>query len=878
MGYSTKTSNFTITFTKYDLSGLDISYSLSVSDSNLTINAELIQGNQLNGTITTGTADILSVVSFVIDYSFNYRNDSLTKQIYRATDFEVDTRNRGVEKFDITNNNIITNNGKDYLFNYIDNDGNLTLEFSTNDLSGQNVLSTDMSFNPSISYTMSNNVINDTSLNTIITVDVDASQYYEEKFTFKYGDSEGREETITDIYIDTRPRTIVGISFNKSRLTYLDTSGILTVTFNFNIFESADVIANKLNYSTADLFLNNAVINDLSLNVWSCDLTSISELNGSFDVSMVYDSITYSLASSVTLDTKIPRIDTPNNTDISNKNITYNARTSLVKITFTNEIESDVDITSTLKLFSISDSLYTFNGELDTSKIEWNGQLTISDWDISLTDVNIYSTYEGGTIINNDNLKININTVRPQIDDISIDKNIFTYLEPSGTLSIRFDGESVLDTSINSFIDSGSAITVGNMSRSDNTWTGTISINQHDISDNQSVYINYYDQDASINIPFTTILPRIVNISNIDNSINYLDLGINRELEFDFSGQIFEENIDNYISINNTDCSLNLFSRINNNSFKANFVVNNEANIDNLTLDFSYNSAYYSTPVNQEFELMNVNTRIPNINITETTNENLTYDASSTQLDVYFDASLLDISASLVLDASLNTSFYSNSSINISQFEEISNRHYRANITTDYGIDNVIGESVTVNYMDTSANIVFNVDTILRPYSNICFPKGERVLTDSGYKNIEEIDNNCDTIGGKKIEELTQTLTKDKTLVFIKENAIMRGVPNKDTLVTKNHKVFFRGNIIQAYKLVNLVNTGIQFENYDGQILYNILLQDDQENKMIVNGMIVETLSPSNNIASLYKKIRKYGTTPYKQKRMIELFNHHKNK
>jgi hypothetical protein len=47
---------------------------------------------------------------------------------------------------------------------------------------------------------------------------------------------------------------------------------------------------------------------------------------------------------------------------------------------------------------------------------------------------------------------------------------------------------------------------------------------------------------------------------------------------------------------------------------------------------------------------------------------------------------------------------------------------------------------------------------------------------------------------------------------------------------------------------------------------------------MVVNGMIVETLSPSNNIARLYRKIRKYGTTEYKKKRMIELFNQQKKK
>ena len=41
---------------------------------------------------------------------------------------------------------------------------------------------------------------------------------------------------------------------------------------------------------------------------------------------------------------------------------------------------------------------------------------------------------------------------------------------------------------------------------------------------------------------------------------------------------------------------------------------------------------------------------------------------------------------------------------------------------------------------------------------------------------------------------------------------------------------------------------------YSGQPLYNILLETD--NKMIVNGMIAETLSTKNNIALLYEYLR----------------------
>jgi hypothetical protein len=175
--------------------------------------------------------------------------------------------------------------------------------------------------------------------------------------------------------------------------------------------------------------------------------------------------------------------------------------------------------------------------------------------------------------------------------------------------------------------------------------------------------------------------------------------------------------------------------------------------------------------------------------------------------------------------------------------------------------------------MDASAQLNLNVDTILRPYSNICFPKGEKVLTDNGYKNIEQIDIKLDTIRGKKIEELTQTQTQEKTMVLIKCGALMKNMPCKDTLITNNHKVLYKGKLVEAYKLVTLVRTGVEWVDYLGQTLYNVLLEGEYENKMIVNGMVVETLSPTNNITRLYKKIRKYGTNEFKKKRMIELFN-----
>ena len=135
------------------------------------------------------------------------------------------------------------------------------------------------------------------------------------------------------------------------------------------------------------------------------------------------------------------------------------------------------------------------------------------------------------------------------------------------------------------------------------------------------------------------------------------------------------------------------------------------------------------------------------------------------------------------------------------------------------------------------------------PLSNICFPAGEMVLTDSGYKPIERVKKGIDTIRGETIVEVTATRTHDKTLVQIEKNAIIAGVPNKRTLVSNNHKLRFKGKMVTASQLVG--RRGVISVPYSGQPLYNILLE--KGSKMIVNGMIAETLSPKNNIALLYE-------------------------
>ena len=151
--------------------------------------------------------------------------------------------------------------------------------------------------------------------------------------------------------------------------------------------------------------------------------------------------------------------------------------------------------------------------------------------------------------------------------------------------------------------------------------------------------------------------------------------------------------------------------------------------------------------------------------------------------------------------------------------------------------------------MDSSINIV--IDTFEKAISNICFYGDSQVLTDSGYKKIKNITTD-DTIRGKHIAQLTKTTSKDKYIVKMSQGCIFENMPNKDTYITKNHKVLYKGKMTEAK---NILNSNVCECVYDGSTLYNILLEGDEEGKMVVNGMIVETLDPKNNVAKLYNII-----------------------
>lgn len=129
-----------------------------------------------------------------------------------------------------------------------------------------------------------------------------------------------------------------------------------------------------------------------------------------------------------------------------------------------------------------------------------------------------------------------------------------------------------------------------------------------------------------------------------------------------------------------------------------------------------------------------------------------------------------------------------------------------------------------------------------------CFTAGAIVQTDQGMIPIEDIKSNKHTIRKMKIinrSALTsQNADGSDYLVRFDKNALGEECPNKETVCSPLHMVFYEGKNIPAGKLCERDITGVSRQEYKGEKLYNIQLKEYSH--MFVNGMRVETLHPRN--------------------------------
>jgi hypothetical protein len=152
-------------------------------------------------------------------------------------------------------------------------------------------------------------------------------------------------------------------------------------------------------------------------------------------------------------------------------------------------------------------------------------------------------------------------------------------------------------------------------------------------------------------------------------------------------------------------------------------------------------------------------------------------------------------------------------------------------------------QTASGDYTSGSATAYLNI------MNNICFPGGTPITCDQGNIPIDQLNPKVHTIRGKKIVAITQTITPDKFLVCFEKDSLGANIPSQKTLISKKHKVFYKGKMMEAQEFIGKFDTVYRLK-YTGEILYNVLMEKYE--KMMVNNLICETLHPENIVARLY--------------------------
>jgi hypothetical protein len=136
--------------------------------------------------------------------------------------------------------------------------------------------------------------------------------------------------------------------------------------------------------------------------------------------------------------------------------------------------------------------------------------------------------------------------------------------------------------------------------------------------------------------------------------------------------------------------------------------------------------------------------------------------------------------------------------------------------------------------------------------ANICFTGDTPITTDQGNIPISLIQPEIHTIHKKRIVAITKTIMDEDYMISFEKDSLYPEVPSQRTVMTRGHKVFYKGRFIAAKYLSDMGIKGVcKIENKNkNERVYNVLMEDSEV--MMVNHLICETLHPQNKIAKLF--------------------------
>ena len=192
------------------------------------------------------------------------------------------------------------------------------------------------------------------------------------------------------------------------------------------------------------------------------------------------------------------------------------------------------------------------------------------------------------------------------------------------------------------------------------------------------------------------------------------------------------------------------------------------------------------------------------------------------------------------------------------------------NALRDSNIDTLYVSQILLDIFSKSTGVQTiygksGVNVVLVGGPVICFPENTPITTDQGIIAIQDLEKDSYTINGNKVLGVVSHKPKSSIdMVLFKQHALGYNMPSQDTLMTRNHKVYYNNIPKEAISFTTTVfkvnksqlkclpsNPKPKVMQYNKEV-YNVILEDGH--KMKVNNMLVETLHPSNK---LYKKALK---------------------
>ena len=515
--------------------------------------------------------------------------------------------------------------------------------------------------------------------------------------------------------IDTYVPEVSSVYLNVSNFTYYDTSGIITIEFTRNVIDDANYL--QENSITIDpqeyLSITNLQKDNINPLIWRGNIEVVGEVEYIGGKISVQYKGTNGSTLEYNIDTIIPKVLSISMDVID---INYYTNTSNFTLEFSRDI-IDTSVNLQAQYIHINPNDKIIMTQLEKNNVNpliWNAIISVSG-EVEHENGSIEVSYFGTNKIQEG---ININTIIPELLDITIDKNNFTYHDKYANIVIEFTKTLVetIDILNENHIElyPEDALELVNMTQSYTNgkyvWTGEMQIKKEIYEVSGYIAINYRGvRKETPLMHIDSIVPDVLSVRMDYAFFTYYETS--RNLTIEFSRNVLETVEDlknNYIKIDPSN--ILVMSNLQQNDenpllWEAFLSINGEVEILNASIMVEYKDT------NKTLQNIKIDTILPILYLLEMNPLELTYDEPNQNINVYFTRNVLD-SEDYFINNYVSYEPSGNLVINTINKSLVNDKIWNINLSVSGEIDITIGE-FKINYNGIVKTLNFKIDTII---------------------------------------------------------------------------------------------------------------------------------------------------------------------